>query len=244
MKQFGLIGKTLDHSFSKTFFIEYFEKNGIDATYTNFPLSQIDEFKSLIQTEKLRGLNVTIPYKESVIPFLNELSEEAKTIGAVNTIQFKDDKLIGHNTDAFGFHQSIKPFLTNKHERALILGTGGASKAIAYVFKSLGIDVITISRNPEGNKQFNYTDINEHMLKACKVIVNCTPIGTSPNINDFPPIPFEFLTEEHLVVDLIYNPSETTFLRKAKENNATILNGYAMLQQQALKAWEIWESDK
>ena len=241
MKQFGLIGKTLDHSFSKTFFTEYFEKNGIDATYTNFPLAQIEEFKPLVQAENLSGLNVTIPYKESVIPFLDELSEEAKTIGAVNTIQFKNGKLIGHNTDAYGFHQSIKPFLTNRHERALTLGTGGASKAVAYVFKSLGIDVITISRNPEGNKQFNYNDINEHMLKACKVIVNCTPVGTSPNINDFPSIPFEFLTEDHLVVDLIYNPSETTFLYKAKENKATILNGYAMLQQQALKAWEIWQ---
>lgn len=240
MKQFGLIGKTLKHSFSKSFFSEYFEKNGIEATYTNYPLAQIEAFKTLVQSQNLTGLNVTIPYKESIIPFLDELSEEAKVIGAVNTIQFKENKLIGHNTDAYGFHQSIKPFLTNRHERALILGTGGASKAVSYVFKSLGIDVITISRNPNGNKQFSYSDINEHMLNACKVIVNCTPLGTSPNVNEFPPIPFEFLTDEHLVVDLIYNPEETAFLRQAKEHSATILNGYAMLQQQALKAWEVW----
>ena len=183
---------------------------------------------------------MTIPYKQSIIPFLDELSDDAKSIGAVNVIQFNNGKIIGHNSDAFGFHQSIKPFLTNLHERALIIGTGGASKAVEYVFKTLGIETISISRNPIGEKQFSYDDINNHMLNACKVIVHCTPVGTFPNENDVIPFPFEFLTKDHLVVDLIYNPEKTKFLQLAQEHGATILNGQSMLQQQALKAWEIW----
>ena len=240
MKRFGLIGKTLDHSFSKTFFEDYFTKENIQASYENFPLSSIEEIKDIFKQTDVSGLNVTIPYKEAVIPFLDELSDDAKKIGAVNVIAFENNKKIGYNTDAFGFHQSIKPFLTNQHERALILGTGGASKAVAHVFKSLGIDVIFISRTPEGNNQYHYDDLNEHMIRACKVIVNCTPLGTYPNIEEYVPLSFEELTEHHLVIDLIYNPSKTKFLDLAQQNNATILNGYSMLQQQALKAWEIW----
>ena len=240
MRKFGLIGKTLHHSFSKTFFTNFFEKEHIDASYSNFELGDIKEIKPLLDSNSISGLNVTIPYKQSVIPFLDELSIEAISIGAVNVIQFKEGKKIGHNSDAFGFHQSIKPFLTNLHERAMIIGTGGASKAVEYVFKSLGIDSITISRNPVGEKQFGYEEINEHMLKACKVIVHCTPVGTFPNRGDVISFPFEFLTKDHLVVDLIYNPAKTRFLQLAQENGATILNGESMLQQQAIKAWEIW----
>jgi len=240
MKRFGLIGKTLDHSFSKTFFEDYFTKENIQASYENFPLSSIEELKDLFNEEDISGLNVTIPYKEAIIPFLDELSDDAKEIGAVNVIAFENNKKIGYNTDAFGFHQSIKPFLTNQHERALILGTGGASKAVAHVFKSLGIDVIFISRTPKGSNQYHYDEINEHMIRACKVIVNCTPLGTYPNVEEFVELPFNELTEHHLVIDLIYNPSKTKFLDLAQQNNATILNGYSMLQQQALKAWEIW----
>jgi shikimate dehydrogenase len=240
MRKFGLIGKTLDHSFSKSFFTEFFDKENIDAVYSNYELKEISEIADIFNSNSISGLNVTIPYKQSVIPLLDELSEEASSIGAVNVIQFKNGKTIGHNSDAFGFHQSIKPFLTNLHERALIIGTGGASKAVDYVFKSLGIDTITISRNPVGDKQFGYDDINNHMLNACKVVVHCTPIGTFPNEEDVIQFPFEFLTKDHLVVDLIYNPEKTKFLRLAQEQGATILNGESMLQQQALKAWEIW----
>lgn len=240
MRKFGLIGKTLHHSFSITFFTQFFEKENLNAEYLNYELAEIADIAPLFKSGNLSGLNVTIPYKESIIPFLNELSDDAREIGAVNVIQFKDGKTIGHNSDAFGFHQSIKPFLTNLHERALIIGTGGASKAIHHVFKSLGIDTITISRTPKGSKQFSYEEINGHMLNACKVIIHCTPVGTFPNIDDVVPFPFEHLTKDHLVIDLIYNPEKTKFLQKAQENGATILNGESMLHQQALKAWEIW----
>ena len=240
MRKFGLIGKTLTHSFSKIFFTAYFEKEKIEANYSNFELNEIEEISSLLKSQTVSGLNVTIPYKQSVIPFLDELSADAKAIGAVNFIQFKEGKTIGHNSDAFGFHQSIKPFLTNLHERALIMGTGGASKAVEYVFKSLGIDTISISRNPKGEKQFSYAEINHHMLSACKVIVHCTPVGTFPNENSVIDFPFEHLTKDHLVVDLIYNPVKTKFLELAQKNGATILNGESMLHQQAIKAWEIW----
>ena len=237
MKNYGLLGKSLGHSFSKSFFEDYFEKNDISGSYSNIELSSIDEFSKL---EPIDGLNVTIPYKEEIIPFLDGLSEEAKAIGAVNVVQFIDGKKIGHNTDGFGFHQSIKPFLTNKHERAIILGTGGASKAVDYILKRIGLDVIFISRNPSGDNQFSYEEINNHMLEACKLIVNTTPIGTFPNNNECVSFPFEHLTKDHLVVDLIYNPAKTVFLQKAEENNASILNGETMLKQQALKSYQIW----
>ena len=242
MLKFGLLGKSLSHSFSKTFFTDLFQKNNIEGEYVNFEVPSIDDISEILNDENLKGLNITIPYKQEIVPYLDKLSDEALKIGAVNVVQFKDGLKIGHNTDAFGFHQSIKPFLTNLHERAIIIGTGGASKAVEYVFKSLGIDVIFISRNPEKENQFGYDEINEHMLKACKVIVNCTPVGTFPNIEDCIPFPFEYLSQDHLVVDLIYNPKQTVLLRKSKEFGATTLNGESMLHQQALKAWEIWNS--
>jgi len=240
MRNFGLLGKSLEHSFSKSFFTDFFSKNGVYAVYSNYEIDSIDNFNELLNSTELSGLNVTIPYKESIIPFLDRLSIEAQRIGAVNVIEFKDGKLIGHNSDAFGFHQSIKPFLTNRHERALIIGTGGASKAVEYVFKSLGIDTVFITRNPIEENHFSYDDINLHMLNACKVIVHCTPVGTYPNVLDVITFPFEFLSDEHLVIDLIYNPSTTEFLKKSEEAGATILNGKSMLHQQAMKAWELW----
>jgi|TARA_R110000737_G_scaffold157205_1_gene185745 shikimate dehydrogenase len=243
MKTFGLVGKTLTHSFSKDFFTRFFEKNQLDAEYKNFELADISEIESLLENDSLSGLNITIPYKSAVIPFLDELSLEATEIGAVNTISFKNGKSIGYNTDAFGFHQSVKPFLTFHHERALILGTGGASKAVAYVLKKLGIQVLYISRNPEADNQFAYEDINKYMLSACKLIVNCTPVGTFPNVDECPEFPFEHLSEEHLVIDLIYNPEKTKFLTQSEENGATILNGKAMLEQQAMKAFSLWNHD-
>jgi shikimate dehydrogenase len=239
---FGLLGKTLGHSFSKPFFEAYFKVNQLDASYSNFEIESIEEVKSVFDLEGLSGINVTFPYKESIIPFLDEISPEAKIIGAVNTVKIVEGKRIGFNTDAFGFQQSIKPFLTNLHEKALILGTGGASKAVAYVLKNIGIDTLYISRNPSNSNEFSYADLNEYMLRACKLIVNTTPVGTFPNINEAPEFPFHYLTTEHLVVDLIYNPSETLFLSNAKQAGATILNGESMLKEQALKSWEIWTS--
>jgi shikimate dehydrogenase len=241
MKRFGLIGKTLSHSFSPTFFSSYFELNNIDACYELFELEKIEDCKAILCDETIFGLNVTFPYKIDIIPFLDELDAVARTIGAVNVIAFRNGKKIGFNTDAFGFQQSIKPFLTFKHERALILGTGGASKAVEFVFRQIGIDVLYISQNPAGKaKHFAYEEINEHMVNACKVIVNCTPIGTFPAIDECVPFPFQHLSSDHLVIDLIYNPSKTKFLVESEKNGATILNGESMLKEQALKSWEIW----
>ena len=239
MKRYGLIGRSLGHSFSKSFFEKFFQEHSLSASYENIELTSVDQITSLFNKD-FAGLNVTIPYKEDVIPYLDDLSKEASAIGAVNVIAFENGKSIGYNTDAFGFHQSIKPFLTNMHERAIIFGTGGASKAVEHVLKSLGVDVVFVSRNPIGEKQFGYDQVNDHMLRACKLLVNCTPVGTYPTIDKSLEIPFQFLTKDHLVVDLIYNPEKTKFLRLSEENGAMILNGQSMLKQQALKAWEIW----
>jgi len=242
MKQFGLIGKTLGHSFSKSYFEDKFRKEHIqNASYDNFPLKSVEEFKTLIKKNSFSGINVTIPYKVSIIPLLDELSEEVQSIGAVNTIQFKDDKLIGYNTDYIGFHNSIKPFLENTMEQALILGTGGASKAIVYALEKIGIKCLCVSRSPKEN-QLNYEELNEFVLKHHLLIVNTTPLGTSPNINECPDIPYQYITENHLLVDLVYNPAETLFLKKGKEKRATILNGKSMLVHQAEEAWKIWNS--
>jgi shikimate dehydrogenase len=239
MKKFGLIGRSLEHSFSKSFFERYFEGHSILASYENIELSEIDEIQTVI-SNGYSGLNVTIPYKEQIIPFLDELSEEALKIGAVNVVEFKNGKTIGHNTDVYGFRNSIKPFLNNHHDRAIIFGTGGASKAVEFVLKNLGIDVIFISRNPKGENQFSYEDVNEHMTNACKLWVNTTPVGTHPNNEDVLPIPFNFLTEHHFLIDLIYNPEKTVFLQEGEKKGAMIQNGHSMLKHQATKAWEIW----
>jgi shikimate dehydrogenase len=241
MRTYGLIGKTLGYSFSKTFFERYFSENDIDAQFHNFELAAIEDISGVFE-QQISGLSVTIPYKESIIPFLDDLSIEAKVIGAVNCIQFKDGQKVGHNTDAYGFQQSIKPFLTNQHERALIFGTGGASKAIAYVLKNLGIDVLFISRNPKGEKHFSYEEVNQHILKACKLLVNCTPLGTLDYKDSEFDLPFEFLTSDHLVVDLVYNPPMTDLLLMSKQHGATVLNGESMLKHQALRSWKIWNN--
>jgi shikimate dehydrogenase len=237
-KNYGLIGKKLDHSFSKDFFTNHFSLNQINASYENIELSSLESFRSLISN--FDGFNVTIPYKESILPFLDDLSSDAREIGAVNVIEILHGKCIGHNTDAFGFHQSIKPFFSNKHERAMVLGTGGASKAVAYVLEKMGVDVIFISRSPASESEFSYEQVNAHMMSACKMIVNTTPVGTYPNIEDTPVFPFEYLTEEHFIVDLIYNPVKTTFLKMAEEKGALILNGESMLKEQAMKSYQIW----
>ncbi len=242
MKQFGLIGKSLSHSFSKIYFENRFQRESDNGTsYHNYPLEKIEDFISLLDEVDISGLNVTIPYKESIIPFLDELSLEAKAIGAVNTIQFKNGKKIGHNTDYIGFHNSIKPFLENTMECALILGTGGASKAVVYALKQIGIKCLCISRSPVKN-QLSYEDLNEFVIKHHLLIINTTPLGTSPNIKECPTIPYQFISEKHLLVDLVYNPEETLFLKKGKEKRAMTLNGKSMLVHQAEAAWNIWNS--
>ncbi|HET6227294.1 MAG TPA: shikimate dehydrogenase [Bacteroidia bacterium] len=252
LQSYGLIGYPLSHSFSKKYFTEKFEKEHLkDHEYNLFPIEKIDEFPGLIEKHpQLKGLNVTIPYKESVILFLNELDPTAKEIGAVNCIKIINDgnqkKLTGYNTDAFGFRQSIKPFLESHHEKALILGTGGASKAVHYVLKTIGIDCYFVTRTKiigqqlVPKKEFSYEELNEHVMEAFKMIVNTSPVGMYPNINDAPAIPYEFLTDKHLLYDLVYNPMETEFLKRGKKAGASAVNGLSMLHQQAEEAWRIW----
>ena len=242
MRKFGLIGKSLSHSFSKSFFENYFSLNKIKASYDNYEFQNSEDLKSFLSRKEVLGCSVTIPYKEQIIPFLDDLTEEVKEVGAVNCIKLENNRWVGYNTDVFGFKQSIKPFLTNKHEKALVIGTGGAAKAVAYVLKEIGIEVLNISRTPQKRNEFGFEDINKYMLKTCKLIVNTTPVGMFPNDHETIPFPFSFLTSEHLVVDLIYNPEETLFLKEAKANNAMILNGASMLKEQALKSWDIWNN--
>lgn len=243
MRKFGLVGKRLDYSFSQTFFTDFFAVNGIDAVYKNIEINRIEELKNLTEIYHFSGLNITIPYKTAIIPFLDDLSGEAREVGAVNTIKIIDGKWIGYNTDVFGFRQSIKPFLNNKHERVAILGTGGAAKAVASVFRSIGLDVVFVSRTPSGENQFSYSDLSEIFFRSFKVWVNCTPLGTFPAIDEKPSVPTEYFSADHFVIDLIYNPEQTRFLKEAAEKGAITLNGSSMLKEQALKAWEIWNSD-
>ena len=238
MRTFGLIGKSLSHSFSESYFTNKFQKEGItNAEYKKFELSNISEFPDLIKNNQLSGINVTIPYKESIIPFLDELTPQAKTIGAVNTIQFKGDKLIGHNTDTIGFLQSISPILKGR-DKALILGNGGAAKAVKNALKTLNIEHKTVSRN----SLFNYLDINSKIIGYYVIIINTTPLGTYPNTTEFPQIPYNYLNKKHLLFDLIYNPKETEFLRFGKAKNCSIKNGLEMLEIQAESSWNIWNS--
>lgn len=246
MKQFGLLGKSLSHSFSKSYFEKKFQDLHLsDCHYSNFEIDSIDKIVSLVRnTNDLMGLNVTIPYKESVIPFLDELSAEAKEIEAVNCIRIQNGKLIGYNTDMYGFAQSIKPFLDVNHQRALILGTGGASKAVAQALKKVGVEIyfVTSSQTKKTNNTFFYSELNEMVMNAFKLIVNTSPVGTFPNVNECPDIPYQFISPQHLAYDLIYNPAQTLFLQKAKEKGAITVNGLSMLQLQAEKSWEIWNS--
>ena len=241
MRKFGLIGKTLGHSFSPQYFTNKFEKENIAATYEAFELASIDQFETLIRQHDFAGLNVTIPYKTAVIPYLDELDDTAAAIQAVNTIAFENGKLKGYNTDIIGFKNSIKPFLEHGQERALILGTGGASKAVAYVLQQLGITVFYLSRTPQAENEFAYADCNDNMINSCKIIVNTTPLGTFPKVDQKPDIPYTSITENHLCYDLIYNPEQTQFLKLAKAQGATVVNGWSMLKIQAEAAWGIWE---
>ncbi len=243
IQSYGLIGKTLAHSFSKEFFTQKFISEGTKASYVNIELIDETSLNQFFTTKiyNYKGLNVTTPYKQDVLKFLDKLSPEAAQIGAVNTIKIKENSLVGYNTDAFGFQQSIKPFFRNVHERALILGTGGASEAVAYVLKKLGVTVGFLSRTPNPEKMvFGYDQANETMVKSFPLIINSTPIGMFPNNDQMPNFPIEYVGSDHLVIDLIYNPEETLFLKIAREHGADTLNGLTMLRYQALKAWKIW----
>ncbi len=238
--RFGLVGKNISYSFSKGYFSSKFEDLGLDGhSYENFDLEDISAFTSLIENNTLSGLNVTIPYKESVMAYLDEIDRQAAAIGAVNTIKFTKNGLKGYNTDAYGFEQSLLPHLKPHHKKALILGTGGASKAIAYVLDGLGIDFCFVSRNPS-RFQMHYNEVTATVLTSYTLIINCSPVGTFPDIEAKPSIPYAHLAPQHLLFDLIYNPEKTAFLQEAEKRGAGYANGFHMLQFQAEKAWEIW----
>jgi shikimate dehydrogenase len=240
-KQFGLVGKNIDYSFSKKYFTEKFEKeNLINHSYQNFDIHSVFEITQIVKNPNLCGLNVTIPYKEEIIPFLDKISKKAKKIGAVNTIKItKKGKLKGYNTDFFGFQKSLSSLLNEHHKKALILGTGGASKAVAFALKKLGIQYSFVSQKLRRD-YLSYEKLNEAIFQEYQIIINCTPLGTFPDINSCPNIPYNLLNSNHIVFDLVYNPEETIFLQKAKQNGATTKNGMEMLVFQAEKAWEIW----
>jgi shikimate dehydrogenase len=245
MDKYGLIGYPLHHSFSQGYFNEKFRAEKIDAKYINFEISTIKEFSNIIKNNpNLKGLNVTIPYKEQVIQHLDDLSDNAKAIGAVNVIKFVRNKsgkikLIGYNSDVIGFQESLEPLLEEHHQSAMILGFGGASKAIKRGLDNLGLSSQFVSIEKNDNV-IPYENITPEMMEKYTVIVNCTPVGTYPNINECPNIPYELLTTKHLLYDLVYNPDETLFLKKGKERGAKVKNGLEMLLLQAFASWEFW----
>jgi len=241
MDKYGLIGKDIDYSFSKTYFTEKFKKEQLDASYTNFDCSSIDEVKTLLTSRlDVNGFNVTIPYKEKIMPLLQDLNKHAQSIGAVNTIKrLGDGRLKGYNTDYIGFQKSIEPHLTKRHTKALILGTGGASKAIAYALELKDIDYTFVSRTPT-KEQLDYKQLNAALLSKHLLIINCSPLGTYPDIEQAPALSYRLLTPDHLLFDLVYNPAESSFLKNGKEQNSKTINGLRMLELQAEAAWKIW----
>lgn len=243
MKTYGLIGRNISYSFSKKYFSDKFERENIQAVYKNFDLENLEKLQEILKEEpSISGFNVTIPYKELIIPFLDNLDPIASEIGAVNTIKIESDgKLTGYNSDYYGFVKSIDPLLNKNHSHALILGTGGASKAIAYGLKELGIKFKFVSRKAR-NGWIDYTTLGPKEFSTYTLIINCTPLGTYPDINSCPPIPSEFITPRHVIFDLIYNPPVTHLMSLGKAKGATVKNGHEMLELQAQKSWEIWNS--
>lgn len=247
MKKLGLLGKNISYSFSRSYFKKKFDEENIkNITYGNFDIDSIDLFPSIIKnTKNLKGLNVTIPYKQDVIPFLDKVKKTAREIGAVNTIKItKRGKLVGYNTDYYGFSKSLAPLLKQHHISALILGTGGASKAVAYSLKQFDISFHYVSRKKSDGVSYTYDTLTDNIVKQHKIIINCTPLGTFPNIDDCPSIPYSGITNHHILFDLIYNPEETKFLKLGKQNGAVTTNGLNMLKLQAEKSWSIWKLNK
>lgn len=248
MKLYGLLGYPLGHSFSAKYFAEKFAKEGIDATYKNFEFAEVaDAVAYLLQQDDLQGFNVTIPHKQAIMPYLNGLSAEAEAIGAVNVVCVKRDadgavKLLGCNSDVVGFSNSIQPLLRPMlHSKALVLGTGGASKAVMYGLRKLGVEPIYVSRTPKEG-QLTYDDLTPEVMRDYKVIVNCTPLGMYPKVDACPDIPYQYLTPDHLLYDLVYNPLETLFMKRGAAQGAVVKNGLEMLHLQAEAAWVDWNS--
>ncbi|MBN1159325.1 MAG: shikimate dehydrogenase [Bacteroidales bacterium] len=246
MKGYGLIGFPLTHSFSKQFFIQKFNRESLsDCYYENFPIQSIDRLHDLIAGKpELSGFNVTIPYKEKILPLLDDQDDESREIGAVNTVKIyrteKTYRMKGFNTDAYGFEASILTFLRPSHRRALILGTGGASKAAAFVLKNHNFRITFVSRHPSEQNQISYKDLSAGIISEFQIIVNASPAGMFPDTGSFPDIPYHALNSGHILYDLVYNPSVTKFMEKGKAMGATVINGMDMLRLQAERAWEIW----
>lgn len=240
-KQFGLIGKNIEYSFSRKFFSEKFSSDNkySNYDYTNYDIESIHDLNNVFNSKNLCGLNVTIPYKEKIISFLDKISDEAEQIGAVNTICFENGSKVGYNTDIFGFTESLKMNKIDNIDSALILGTGGAAKMIIYFCNKNNIPFNVVSRQ-ESNLNLSYNELNEDIFKKRVLIVNCTPLGTYPDIKKCPKLPYELINKENILFDLVYNPSETLFMKKGKEIGCKTLNGYQMLRLQAEKSWEIW----
>lgn len=245
MRKFGLIGYPLSHSFSRKYFTEKFEKEGLDAEYCNFPIESLNDLEDIIRTEpNLVGLNVTIPYKTAIIPRIDELQKCARSIQSVNTITIErrgsEHILHGANTDVFGFKESIEPHIGG-HDMALILGTGGAAKAAFHVLEDLGLECNSVSRSPDEG-DFMYDELTPEDIWEHSIIVNCTPLGMYPQIEDAPDIPYESITPEHVLYDMIYNPAETVFLKHGRKRGSTTINGLQMLERQAEESWKIWNN--
>lgn len=235
------MGRNISYSFSAGYFKTKFEKAGLENyTYTNFDIEHISQLSEIIEnTKRLKGLNVTIPYKEEVIPLLDGISKNAAIIGAVNTIVISKKGTKGYNTDHYGFRKALEPLLMPHHKKALILGTGGASKAVAYALRKMKIEYDFVSRTAT-DVIYAYKDLDKEVFDDYHIIINTTPLGTFPNMKECPPIDYSFFTKEHLAFDLVYNPEETEFMKRAAENGATVSNGYQMLIHQAEKAWKLW----
>jgi shikimate dehydrogenase len=242
MRLFGLIGYPLSHSFSKKYFTEKFEEEGlIDCRYELFPIASINELPEILNKHPdLEGLNVTVPYKRQSLPFLHSTNNIPAEVNACNCIHIKEGKLFGYNTDIIGFEKSFTPLLKSQHKKALVLGNGGAAAAVVFVLKKLEIESLIVSRELLDYSSLSYKNIDEQLMKDCNIIINTTPLGMFPNENSCPPIPYQFISEKHLFYDLVYNPSKTLFLQKGEERGAAIKNGEEMLNLQAEESWKIW----
>jgi shikimate dehydrogenase len=245
MRKFGLIGYPLSHSFSPKYFNDKFEKEGLtDCNYSAYPISDIILLEGLIATNPaLKGLNVTIPYKKQVIPYLDYQSDAVQKISACNCIKIDSGNLYGYNTDVVGFEKSLLPLLTKNHSKALILGTGGAAAAVQYVLEKLEIDFLFVSRSKTSNHSLTYSDVSAEILNEYKLIINTSPVGMYPGVNECPDLPYEHITSEHYLYDLVYNPAQTLFLQKGIERGAVIKNGAEMLVLQAEESWRIWNDE-
>ncbi len=239
---FGLIGNPLSHSFSERWFTEKFEREGLGGhRYSLFPLERIEELPALLKSHPhLKGLNVTIPYKREVMPFLNAIDPKAAAVGAVNTIAIRNGELIGHNTDVIGFRITLEPLLKDERPRALVLGSGGASRAVAFVLKELGIKFRVVSRSRERG-DLTWDLLDPTVVKACPLIINTTPLGMHPDVDTAPELPYQVIGPRHTLIDLVYNPAKTLFLRNGESRGATIMNGLPMLEAQAEASWQIWQ---